>query len=128
MVVDTSLTEAMLQRLTRIADKYRESGDLNDPTRLCKLWKGALREDKDELERLVTDIKLAGKLSAGRIKEEYPKYRIYTTGCIQNAIGNYRKKAKKETEDRDTSKKSFDSGSSECCTFLTLSFFVSEKK
>lgn len=104
MVVDSSLTEAMLQRLSRIPSKYKESGDPDDPTRLCKAWKGALPEDKEELERLVTDDKLAGKLSAGKIKEEYPKYRIYLTTCIQNAIGNYRKKKKNAVETRESSK------------------------
>ena len=104
MVVDSALTEQMLQRLKRIEPQFKESGNDDDPTRLCKAWKGALPEDKVELETLVTDVDMAGKLSAGKIKEEYPKYRIYTTACIQNAIGNYRKKAKKAVESRSASK------------------------
>jgi len=105
VTVDTSLTKSMLKRLTRTEDKYKEKSPIeNDPTRLCKSWTGALPEDKKELEKMVTDPDIAGKMTAGKIKEEYPKYRIYTTGCIQNAIGNYRKKMKKAINDREESK------------------------
>ena len=107
MVVDTTLTESMLQRLAKIDSRFKEDGDADDPTRLVKSWGGALKEDKEELERLVQDDKLAGKLTASKIKEEYPKYRIYLTSCIQCAIGNYRKKKRKAIEKRSQSKYSF---------------------
>jgi len=104
MVVDTSLTEAMLQRLAKIDPKCKEGGKDDDPTRLCASWKGAFPEDKTELERLSTDRDLASKCSASKIKEEHPKHRICTTACIQNAIGNYRKKAKAAVDRREESK------------------------
>jgi len=104
MVVDTSLTESMLLRLKRIDSKYKEKGADDDGARLCCSWKGALDEDKIELEKLVTDPDIAGKMSAGKIKEECPKCRIYTAACIQNALGNCRRKAKKAVDDRSESK------------------------
>lgn len=108
MPVDTTLTPAMLARLARIDEKYLEDkvegSDEKDPTRLCKSWLGALPEDKAELEKMVVDPDLAGKMSAGKIKEEYPKYRIYTTACVQNAIGNYRKKCNDAVKKREESK------------------------
>jgi len=104
MVVNTTLTTSMLQRLAKIESKYKEKGKEDDPTRLCNSWKGALDDDKLELEKLVTDMDLAGKLSAGKIKEECPKCNIYTTACVQNALGNYKQKAKKAIDDRSESK------------------------
>jgi len=105
--VDTSLTKAMLNRLTRIDDEHREKapagGNPKDPSRLCNSWKGALAEDKVEPERFATDPDIAGKLTAGKIREEHPKCRIYTAACMQNAIGNCRKKAKKAVDDREDS-------------------------
>ena len=104
MPVDTALTDSMLQRLTKILSKFKEAGAEDDGTRLCNSWKGALNEDKIELEKIVTDKDMGGKMSAGKIKEEYPKFKIYTTACIQNAIGNYRKKAKEAIKKREDSK------------------------
>ena len=95
MVVDTALSETMLARLAKIDASYKEDGAEDDPTRLVKAWGGALPEDKAELERLVTDEKLAGTCTASKVREEYPKFRIYTTACVQTAIGNARKKKKK---------------------------------
>ena len=64
MVVNTELTESMLNRLAKIPSKYKESGDEDDKTRLCNSWKGALKEDKIELEKLSTDPDTGGKLTA----------------------------------------------------------------
>lgn len=106
MVVDTALTDSiMLQRLSKIKSKYKENGEESDMTRLCNSWKGALSEDKTELERLVTDPDMGlVKAGAGKVKEEHPKFRIYTTPTIQNAIGNYRRKKKEAIEKRSESK------------------------
>ena len=105
MVVDTALTDSMLQRLTKIKSKHKEPGDEADGTRLCNSWKGALAEDKIELEKLVTDPDMGlMKAGAGKIKEEHPKFRIYTTPCIQNAMGIYRKKKKDAVKKRAESK------------------------
>ena len=94
----------MLQRLAKIDSKFKEKGDEDDNTRLCNSWKGALDADKIELEKIVTDKDMGAKMSAGKIKEEFPKYRIYTTACMQNAIGNYRKKATNAINKREESK------------------------
>jgi len=104
MVVNTTLTESMLARLAKIPESFKENGEPGDPTRLVSSWKGALDEDKVELEKIVTDKDLGAAFSATKIKEEYPKFRIYTTACIQNAIGNYRKEAKEIIDDRAESK------------------------
>ena len=105
MPVDTSLTDSMLKRLTKIDSKFREDGDENDPTRLCNAWGGALNEDKLELEKLVTDMESeGGTMGASKIKEEYPKYRIYSTRALQNALGNYRTKAREAIKKRAESK------------------------
>lgn len=105
MVVDTSLTESMLLRLSKIDDQYKEDGDPNDPTRLVKAWGGAPKDEKRELERIVLDAhENKMKLTATIIREDYPKFRIYTTAAVQCAIGNARKKIRKDTESRSKSK------------------------
>jgi len=105
MVVDVSpLTEAQKQRLKKIPNNCREDGKEDDDERLCNSWKGALPEDKLELEKLVTDGDLAGKLSSKKVREEHPKFRIYTVACVQNAIGNCRRKVAKAAKERQTSK------------------------
>jgi hypothetical protein len=104
MPVSTRLTNSMLQHLARIPQRYKEKGDANDETQLCNSWKGALNEDKIELEKLVIDPDIGGKLSAGMIKQEYTKYQIYTTACMQNSIRNYCQKAKEAIKKRSESK------------------------
>ena len=101
MVVDTTLTESMLLRLSKIDDQYKEDGDKNDPTRLVKSWAGAPKDEKREIERIVQDAHESKmKITASKIKEDYPKYRIYLTACLQCAIGNARQKIRKATEAR----------------------------
>ncbi|KAL3937184.1 MAG: hypothetical protein SGARI_002248 [Bacillariaceae sp.] len=100
-MVDTNLTESMLARLAKIKDKYKEQGDENDPTRLVSSWKGAPEEEKNELVKIVTDPDMGGKMSASKVKEEYPKFRIYTTKCLQTAIGNARTKAREAIKKRE---------------------------
>ena len=38
------------------------------------------------------------KITAGKIREEHPRFSIYTTSVISTAIGNVRAKLKKELE------------------------------
>lgn len=103
-MVTMTLTPQMLVRLAEIPDEFKEKGDRDDPTRLCNSWKGAPDSDKIELKKLVTDLDMGGKLTAGQIKKEYPKFRIYTTSCLTNSVGNYRRKAKDAVVKRGVSK------------------------
>lgn len=98
------LTDSMLQRLATIDDKYRQDGDPNDNTRLCNSWRGAIDSDKVELKKIATDVDLAGRLTVSKIRKENPKFSIYTTACMQNAVSNYRRQAKQAIEKREDSK------------------------
>ena len=95
----------MLARLAKIDLEYKEKGAPEDQTRLCNSWRGALPEDKDEVLKMIFEsMENGSKLTATKIKDDNPKYNIYTTACIQCAISNYRKKWKSAKEKKDESK------------------------
>lgn len=107
MVEIYTLTAEQQQKLDKILDEHREKGppgNDKDPTRLCTKWRGALKEDKDLFATLMNS---NPKETAKSLQENHNCFRIYTRAAIQAALGNWRKKYKKEVEARANGKFNF---------------------
>ena len=105
MVVEVyKLTDELKEKLAQIPDECREKGppdNPNDPTRLCNKWRGALKEDKEMFNTLMNS---NPKQTVKLLQANHTCFRIYTKDAVQSAVGNWRRKYKKEVEARANSK------------------------